>query len=132
MYSDRKGQVLLRAELVAHRVKLEELAHALGDTPTAPETAALGLFFGPTVVGYRKFVDAVGLDLGRALLGGHEVMWSRPFRPDEPVVAEMAMVDYSEKNGMGIGTFETRFSTPAGELIQSQRTTFIERAVKVG
>jgi hypothetical protein len=33
---------------------------------------------------------------------------------------------------MGIGTFETRFSTPAGELIQSQRTTFIERAVKVG
>jgi len=31
---------------------------------------------------------------------------------------------------MEIGVFETRFTTPAGELIQTQRTTFIERAVQ--
>lgn len=130
MRSDRKGQVLLKAHLVAHRIKFEELAHALGDTPSALQTATVGLFFGPTVVGYRSFVEAVGLDLGRALLGGHELSWSRPFNAEEPVVAEMSMVDHSEKNGMEFGIFETRFSTPGGELIQSQRTTFIERAVK--
>jgi hypothetical protein len=128
MKRDRIGESLLHASLVAHQVKLEELAHALGNTPTASDTARLGLFFGPTVVGYRNFVDAVDLDLGRALLGGHETRWVRPFRPDEPVLAELKMVDHQEKNGMEIGVFETRFTTPAGEPIQVQRTTFIERA----
>ncbi|MDB5818698.1 MAG: hypothetical protein JWQ11_2338 [Rhizobacter sp.] len=119
---------LLGASLTAHAVKLDELAVALGDTPTSARTAALGLFFGPTVVGYRKFVAAIDLDLDRALLGGHEVTWQRPFAANEPVEAVMTMVEHSQKNGMEFGTFETRFSTPAGELIQTQRTTFVERA----
>jgi acyl dehydratase len=127
--SDRKGQTLLRVTLVAHGVKMKELAHALGDTATAAQTASVGLFFGPTVVGYRDFVDAVSLDLNRALLGGHETSWHRPFRPDELVLAEMTMVEHTEKNGMEIGVFETRFTTPDGEPIQIQRTTFVERAV---
>lgn len=130
MKRNRIGQPLLTASLVAHQVKLDELAHALGDTPTARDTARLGLFFGPTVVGYRAFVDAIDLDLGRALLGGHETRWVRPFEPGERVEAEMKMVDHQEKNGMEIGIFETSFSTPAGEPIQVQRTTFIERAAR--
>jgi acyl dehydratase len=128
MKRDRIGEVLLNVSLVAHEVKLEEVAHALGDTPTAHETARLGLFFGPTVVGYRNFVDAIDLDLTRALLGGHETRWVRPFEADEKVVAQMKMVDHQEKNGMEIGVFETSFTTPAGDPIQVQRTTFIERA----
>ena len=130
MRREKNGQKLLSVSLVAHAIKLEELAHALGDTPCAPRTACLGLFFGPTVVGYRDFVDAIGLDLERALLGGHEITFARPFKADEPVRAEMTMVDHQEKNGMEIGVFETRFTTPAGEAIQTQRTTFIERARK--
>jgi hypothetical protein len=130
MRSERKGQKLLSVALVAHAVKLDELAHALGDTPSAPDTARLGVFFGPTVVGYRDFVDAIGLDLERALLGGHEAVFARPFAADEPVRAEMTMLDHQEKNGMEIGVFETRFTTPSGEPIQTQRTTFIERARK--
>jgi hypothetical protein len=130
MRREKKGQQLLGVSLVAHSIKLEEIAHALGDTPSAADTARLGLFFAPTVVGYRDFVEAIGLDLERALLGGHETTFARPFRPDEPVRAEMTMVDHQEKNGMEIGVFETRFTTPAGEPIQTQRTTFIERAPK--
>ncbi|HVZ46556.1 MAG TPA: MaoC family dehydratase N-terminal domain-containing protein [Ramlibacter sp.] len=130
MKSDRVGATLLRASLVAHQVKLDELASALGNTPSARDTARLGLFFGPTVVGYRNFVDAIGLDLERALLGGHETRWIRPFEAGESVQAEMKMVDYQEKNGMEIGVFETSFSTPDGQPIQIQRTTFIERAAK--
>ena len=128
MRSSRKGEVLLSANLVAHAIKMDEVAHALGDTPTARESASVGLFFGPTVVGYRNFVDAIDLDLNRALLGGHEISWTRPFRPDEPVLCEMKMADHSEKNGMEFGVIETRFTTPTAELIQVQRTTFIERA----
>jgi hypothetical protein len=130
MKSNRVGDTLLKASLVAHPVKLDELAQALGNTPTARDTARLGLFFGPTVVGYRNFVDAIQLDLERALLGGHETRWIRPFEPGENVQAEMKMVDYQEKNGMEIGVFETSFSTPDGRPIQVQRTTFIERAAK--
>jgi hypothetical protein len=130
MRSDRKGQRLLSVSLVAHAIKMDELAHALGDTPSAADTARLGLFFGPTVVGYRDFVAAVDLDLERALLGGHETIFARPFERDEPVRAEMTMVDHQDKNGMEFGVFETRFTTPAGEPIQTQRTTFIERARK--
>ncbi|MBI5910387.1 MAG: MaoC family dehydratase N-terminal domain-containing protein [Betaproteobacteria bacterium] len=132
MRRDRKVQTLLKASLVAHGIKLDELAHALGDTPTAHDTARLGLFFGPTVVGYRNFVEAIELDLERALLGGHEMSWAWPFTPDEPVQAEMTMVDHQDKNGMEIGVFEARFTTPAGEPIQTQRTTFIERTARTG
>ncbi len=130
MKSDRVGATLLRASLVAHQVKLDELAHALGNTPSAHDTARLGLFFGPTVVGYRNFVEAISLDLERALLGGHETRWIRAFEAGESVLAEMKMVEYQEKNGMEIGVFETIFSTPGGQPIQVQRTTFIERAIK--
>ncbi len=130
MRAAAKGEVLIRANLVAHRVKLEELARALGGTPTAPTTAAIGLFFGPTIAGEKAFVDAIKLDLTRALLGGHEVSWSRPFRADERIVATLEMVSHSEKSGMEIGVFETKFATPSGESIQVQRTTFIERAPK--
>lgn len=128
MRKDKIGQALLKTPLMAHAVKLDELAQALGDTPAARITATLGLFFGPTAVGYHSFVEAVGLDLGRALLAGHETRWARPFVADEPLVAELVQVDHQERNGMEIGVFETRFTSPVGELIQTQRTTFIERA----
>jgi hypothetical protein len=130
MRREKNGQQLLSVPLVAHSIKLDEVAHALGDTPSAYDTARLGLFFGPTVVGYRDFVETVGLDLGRALLGGHEITFARPFNPDESVTAVMTMVDHQDKNGMEIGVFETRFTSSAGELIQTQRTTFIERAAR--
>ncbi len=130
MRTDLKNQVLLKVSLKAHQIKLEELEQALGATPTAGLTASIGLFFGPTVVGYRRFVEKVNLDLDRALLGGHEATWIRPFVADEPVEACMTMVDHSIKGAMEFGVFETTFSTPDGELIQTQRTTFIERPPK--
>jgi hypothetical protein len=128
MRQDILDKEVLQTTLVAHAVKLEELAHALGDTPSAATTARIGLFFGPTVCGYRAFVNAVDLDLDRALLGGHEIRWSRPFDADEPLSARMVMTEHSLKNGMEFGVFETSFRTPGGELVQTQRTTFIERA----
>ncbi len=128
MKGELKGEVLLKAQVRAHTVKMDEIA-ALLDTETGRETARIGLFFGPTLLGYQRFVAAIGLDLGRALLAGHEIEWTRPFVPDEPIEAELRLADHTLKNGSEIGTVETRFSTPSGELVQTQRTTFIERAV---
>lgn len=126
MNGNRKGQVLVSTETRAHAVKIAEL-EALLDTPSAGATARLVPFFGPTIVGEARFVEALGLNLDRALLAGHELAYRRAFVPDEPVKVEMRLADYTEKNGMQFGTVETRFSTPAGEEIQVQRTTFIER-----
>lgn len=129
MKSELKGQVIMTAETRADAVKLAELATILG-TPSAQKTASVSLFFGPTVSGSQKFVEALGLDLRRVLLGGHEISWVRPFVPDEPLKAELRLVEHTEKNGAEIGVVETRFTTPKGDLVQSQRTTFIERALR--
>jgi hypothetical protein len=127
MNGDLKGQILLKSETRAHAVKIAEL-EAMLDTPSARDTARLAPLFGPTVVGEAAFVKALGLRLDRALLGGHAIEFQRAFVPDEPLHVEMRLADYSEKNGMQFGTIETRFTTPYGEEIQVQTTTFIERA----
>lgn len=128
MKGELKGQVLLRAETRAHAVKIKELQEMLG-TDSGKETARLVPFFGPCVMGESAFVNALGLNLDRALLGGHAIEFERPFVADEPLHVEMRLADYSEKNGMQFGTIETLFTTPAGEQIQLQTTTFIERMV---
>jgi hypothetical protein len=128
MKGELQGKVLLTTQAKAHGVKLDEI-EALLQTPTARDAARIGLFFGPSVAGYLAFVDAIGLDLNRALLIGHEIDWTRPFKDDEPLSIELKLAEYSEKDGREIGTVETRFSTPQGELVQTQRTTFMERAV---
>lgn len=126
MKGELKGQVLLRSETRAHAVKMAEMQAMLG-TESAKDTARLALFFGPCVMGESGLVDALGLNLDRALLGGHAIESDRPFVPDEPVHVELRLADYSEKNGMQFGTIETRFTTPNGEPIQLQTTTFMER-----
>lgn len=126
MRAELKGQVLLKTQTRAHAVKMAELETMLG-TASGKDTARLALFFGPCVMGEAAFVSALGLNLDRALLGGHAIEFERPFVPDEPLHVEMRLADYSEKNGMQFGTIETRFNTPNGEEIQLQTTTFIER-----
>ena len=126
MKAELKGKVLLRTQTRAHAVKIDELAALLG-TPSGGQTARLVPFFGPCIAGEAAFVEALGLNLDRALLGGHAIEFDRPFVPDEPLHVEMRLADYSEKNGMQFGTIETRFCTPHGEEIQLQTTTFIER-----
>lgn len=126
MKGELKGQILLQTQTRAHAVKMAELQDMLG-TASGQDTARLVPFFGPCVMGEAAFVNALGLDLERALLGGHAIEFDRPFVPDEPLHVEMRLADYSEKNGMQFGTIETRFTTPNGEEIQLQTTTFIER-----
>lgn len=126
MNGSLKGKTLVELSTRVHSVKLAELEEMLG-TPSAAQTARLNPFFGPTVVGEARFVKALELNLDRALLAGHAIECQRPFVPEETVHVQMRLADYSEKNGMQFGTIETRFSTPMGEEIQLQTTTFIER-----
>jgi hypothetical protein len=126
MKAELLGKTLLRTKTRAHAVKIAELSTLLG-TASATQTARMVPFFGPTVAGEAAFVEALGLNLSRALLAGHELEFERPFEPDEPVEVELILAEYSEKNGMQVGTIESKFCTPEGQLIQRQKTTFIER-----
>jgi len=122
-----KGRVVHQAELRVEPVKLTELAAAIG-TPHAALTASLVLWFGATIGGDQRLVDALSMDLSRALLSGHRYDWSRPFRPGESIQARLSVEDVYEKGTNHFAVLLTEFHDAAGELVQTQRTTFIERA----
>jgi acyl dehydratase len=121
-----KGKVVHEGELRVEPVKLAELAAAIG-TATAAETSSLVLWFGPTVAGDAALVDAIGLDLSKALLAGHRFDWSRPFRAGETVQARVAVEDAYEKGANHFAVLVAEFRDADGAIIQTQHTTFIER-----
>jgi hypothetical protein len=122
-----KGRVVLETELRVEPVKVAELVAAIG-TPTAADTAPLVSFFGATIGGDDRLVAALGMDLSRALLSGHRYDWQRPFEPGETVQARLVVEDVFEKGANQFAVLLAEFRDTAGELIQSQHTTFIERS----
>jgi hypothetical protein len=122
-----KGQTLFTVQRVVDPQKLHEVASAL-DSATAATTATLMPFFGVVVGGEERILEFLELDLARSLLAGFSCEWVRPFRPRESVTAEVSVEDVYEKPGMQFGVVRIRFMDEAGETIQTQRATFVERA----
>ncbi|EUA29804.1 FAS1-like dehydratase domain-containing protein [Mycobacterium saskatchewanense] len=105
------------------------MAAAIG-TESAGETARLTLYFGPTVAGEQLLVDRLGLDLSRALLAGQSYEWQRPFEPQETVTIRVFIDDVYEKGSNTFGVVATEIRDDSGDLVQQQRTTFIEATAK--
>jgi acyl dehydratase len=124
-----KSRMVYEAELRVEPVKLAELEAAIG-TPTSAATASLVPWFGATIGGDERLVEALDMDLRRALLSGHRYEWKRPFRAGEKVRASLWIADVYEKGSNQFAVLVAEFRDGAGELIQSQRTTFIERIAK--
>lgn len=124
---DSKGRVVHEATLRVEPVKVSELEDAIG-TPTAPATASLVTWFGATIGGDARLVEALGMDLSRAMLSGHRYDWNRPFRPGETVHAKLAVEDAFEKGANQFAVLIAEFRDDEGGLIQTQHTTFIERS----
>lgn len=122
-----KGQTLVEAEKRVEPVKLAELSTAIG-TDTGVETARLVPFFGPTVAGERVLVEGLGLDLSQALLAGHSYEWTRPLEPGETVSVRVLVEDVHEKGSNTFGVVVTEIRDESGDLVQEQRTTFMERS----
>ena len=121
-----KGRTLVETERHLDDTTLGGLERAVG-TSTGMETATLVPFFGPTVAGERTVVDGLGLDLSKALLGGQSYEWVRPFTPGEKVTVKVVVEDIYQKGPMQFGIVVSEFRDDRGELVQRQRTTFIER-----
>ena len=124
-----KGRTIVEGERTVEPVKLEELALAIG-TNTAAETATLVPFFGATVAGDAKLVEALDVDLARLLLAGHAWQWERPFVPGETVGVHLYVEDVFTKGDNSFAVVVSEFRGAEGDLVQVQRTTFIERGAK--
>jgi acyl dehydratase len=121
-----KGRLIHEADLTVEPIKLAELAAAIG-TATAEETASLVVWFGATIGGDDKLVQALDMDLGRALLAGQRYDWTRPFRPGETVRARLTVEEVTDKGSNHLAVILAEFRDSSGALIQTQHTTFIER-----
>lgn len=126
MRLDAKGTTIVMVERRVDECKLAEVASAIG-TVSGADTARLVPFFGPTIAGEGALVEKLGMNLSRALLGGQSYAWTRPFEPGEPIRIRVFVEDVYEKGNMQFGIVAAEFSTPGGELIQRQQTTFLER-----
>lgn len=129
MNPSAKGQTLIEVSQRVEPVKLAELAAAIG-TVSGSQTARLVPYFGPTIAGEQLLVDLLGLDLTRALLAGQSYEWSRPLEPEETVAIRVFIEDVYDKGGNTFGVVGTEIRDSVGELVQQQRTTFIERSPK--
>jgi hypothetical protein len=127
MKLDAEGATVHEGQEVISEARLTELAAALGTTSGA-ETATLVPYFGPTVAGETQFVDVLGLDLSRAMLGGLNYEWGRPFRAGETVAVKVYIEKVFDKGSNRFGIVVAEFHDDEQQLIQRQSATFIERA----
>ena len=127
MKPDLKGSHLKTIQTRAHAAKIAELAKILG-TETAEETARVALFFGVTASWDLTIPNMIGADMEKVLMAGHELRWERPFEPDEEVVIDISLDDVFDKGDRRFAIVRSVFSTPAGDLIQEQRSTFTQPA----
>ncbi|THJ25641.1 MaoC family dehydratase N-terminal domain-containing protein, partial [Candidatus Frankia alpina] len=105
---------------------LAALVRAVG-SPAGAATAALVPYFGAAVGGESTAVDGLGLDLSRALLAGIDYDWRRPFAPGERVHVRVTVEDVFRKGANQFGLLAAEFTDAAGDLVQRQTVTFIER-----
>lgn len=125
MRADAAGAVVYEGEESASGERLRKLAEALG-TSAGADTATLVPWFGPTVAGEQQFVEVLGLDLSKALLGGLSYSWERPFQPDETVAVKVFIDAVFDKGTNRFGVVVAEFKDKAGQLISRQSATFIE------
>lgn len=126
MKDNLKGEILFETTRLIDEQKLDEMTTAIG-TAAAPDTARLALFFGPTLTGEGRFVDAIELDLDRALLGGLSYRWTRPLEPGETVQVRVGVEDQYIKGDMQFAVVTTEVRSATDDVIQTQKATFIER-----
>jgi acyl dehydratase len=123
---DMVGQKIVDTELVVDPERLRQLSGAIA-TGSASQTALLVPFFAATAAGQDSVIGPLGLDLSRGLQGGQAFEWHRPFRVGETVRLNVVVADLYEKNATQFATVLAEFRATDGELIQRQRTMFIER-----
>lgn len=117
---------VVRAHLRVDAPRLARMAAAIG-TRSAGDTAALVPFFGPTVDGHQRFLEAMPFDRGRTTLGRQRYRWARPFRGGEAVDVAVVLDAVAQRSTSRLYVVHSTFTDDFGDVVQTQETTFIER-----
>lgn len=125
MKLEAEGQAVFDGQVQISEAKLDDLGRALGSA-SAAETSTLVPLFGPTVAGETQFVDVLGLDLAKALLGGLAYDWVRPFIVGEIVTTKVFIDKVFDKGTNRFGIVVAEFRDSSDALVQRQTATFIE------
>jgi len=125
MRTEAAGDVVFEGRIQVSQAKVDDLVRALGSS-SATKSATLVPFFGPTVAGETEFVEVLGLDLAKALLGGLSYDWQRPFVVDEVLTAKVFIESVYDKGSNRFGVVVGEFVDDHGQLVQRQTATFIE------
>lgn len=126
MREEAKGSTIADEEVTIAETTVRALATALG-TGSGGATATLLPFFGATIGGESGVVDGLGMDLSHSLLAGLGYEWHRPFTVGETVRVRVTIEDVYTKGRNQFGLVVAEFTDQAGDPVQRQTITFIER-----
>ena len=140
------GTLMDEVEIDVERGKIREFARATGVTDpvhTDLEAAAAAGFDAlpatathVVVTGHQRdqqaFVDALGLDITRVVVGSVAWSYERPLVAGDRLVARRTVVADEDKASRGGGTnrlvtLECTFSEPGGAVVARQREVLVER-----
>ena len=126
-----KIREFVRSTGVTDPVHLDPAAASAAGFGSVPATATHVV-----VAGHQRdqhaFVDALGLDITRVVVGSVTWTYERPLVAGDRVTARRTVVDDRTKETRSgatnrLVTLETTFSTPSGEVAARQREVLIER-----
>jgi acyl dehydratase len=140
------GTVVDEVAIVVEHGKIREFVRATGVTDpvhTDPAAAAAAGFSSlpatathVVVTGHqrdqRAFVDALGLDITRVVVGSVSWTFDRPLVAGDRLTARRTVVDDRTKETRAgttnrLVTLETTFATPEGGIVARQREVLVER-----
>jgi hypothetical protein len=132
------GTVVDRVAFTVEHGKVLELVKATGVTDPAHRERGLATATHVVVAAHHRdqqgFVDALGLDIARVVVGSVSWGYTRPLRVGDELVGTRTVVADETRAGRSgtnrLVTLETEYADPTGSVLVRQREVLIERGAR--
>lgn len=132
------GTVVDRVAFTVEQGKVLELATATGATDPAHRDEGLATATHVVVAAHHRdqqaFVDALGLDITRVVVGSVSWDYARPLRVGDELVGTRTVVADEIRAGRRatnrLVTLETEYADRAGSVVVRQREVLVERGTR--
>lgn len=129
------GTVVDRVSFTVEQGKVLELVRATGASDPAHRDEGLATATHVVVAAHHRdqqgFLDALGLDIARVVVGSVSWDYDRPLRVGDRLVGTRTVVADETRAGRSgtnrLVTLETEYADPAGAVVVRQREVLVER-----